>query len=213
MGAGDRQLGLADAVLQDFALVPADLARLLCLLVADCKGGEADGWEGELSAPCRHVRAGLDHRQHSRQLFLNVILAESLADVDEVRPDVLCADRSVVGLAESALLIWDQAWVALLQLLQHRFGEVGVLPAALSQARAASLELNVGRLSVAGEVSRLRTDCVSLRKPTESIRAFLFYLKRRECARKSSEASQVDLRHVSSEETYVNVKNVYLQNL
>ena len=196
MGAGDRQLGLADAVLQDFALVPADLARLLCLLVANCKGGEADGWEGELSAACRHVRAGLDHRQHSRQLFLNVVLAESLADVDEVRPDVLCADRSVVWLAESALLIWDQAWVALLQLLQHRLREVGVLPAALSQARAASLELNVGRLPVAREVSRLRTDCGNLWKRTESIRAFLFYLKRRECARKSSEASQVDLRQM-----------------
>ena len=52
---GDRQLGLADVLLQHLALLPAQLARPLCPLVAEGEGGVADGWDGELRTPGRHV--------------------------------------------------------------------------------------------------------------------------------------------------------------
>ena len=153
---GDRQLGLADPVLQDLTLVPADLTRFLCLLVTDGKGGETDGRESKLSAVAGHVRAGLDHRQHPGQLLLNVILAETLADVDEVGPDVLGADGSIVRLAEAALLVGNQARGPLLQLLQHRLGEMRVLPPSFAGTGTAALKLNVGWLAVAREGPRLK---------------------------------------------------------
>lgn len=152
VGSGDCQLGLAHPVLQDLALVPADLPWLLCLLVADGKGGEADGGQGKLGAVTGHVRARLDHRQHPGQLLLDVVLAESLADVDEVSPDVLGTDGAVVGLAEATLLVGDKTRVSLLQLLQHGFREVGVLPSSLAHhVRAATFKLDVGWLPVTRE--------------------------------------------------------------
>ena len=52
---GDRQLRLANILLQHLALFPAQLAWTLGPFVAEGKGGVADGGDGELSTACGHV--------------------------------------------------------------------------------------------------------------------------------------------------------------
>ena len=95
-----RVIGLTLVVRQDLALVAADLARLLGLLVADGEGGEADGGQRELGAVLGHLLAGGDGAEHALQLGLDVVVAEPLADVDVVAADVLRAHAAVVLLAE-----------------------------------------------------------------------------------------------------------------
>ena len=116
---GQGVLGLALVVGQDLALVPADLTGLLGLRVAQREGGETDGGQRELGALVGHLLGGRDDCEHALQLLLNVVVTESLTDVDVVVLDVLGAHLPRVLLAVPAVLVGDEAGVVLLQRLDH----------------------------------------------------------------------------------------------
>lgn len=79
VGAGDDVLGLAQVVLQDLALVLAQVARLVAArgAVAGGEGEVAEGRDGELGAAVGQVVGRADHgeggwgRQVTRQLLHN----------------------------------------------------------------------------------------------------------------------------------------------
>ena len=88
---GDCQLLPAYLVLQQFALFPAHLARLLRVAVAQGKCRQADGGKGEGGAPLAQVGRLGDDREGRLELLLDVGLGQALADVDVLATHVLGA--------------------------------------------------------------------------------------------------------------------------
>ena len=143
VGLGNGKLRLADILLEHLTRVSAELPLSLGHPVTEREGGVADGWDGELSTPGRHVRGGGDHGEGGCQLLLYIMLVHADKDVAVANHLATCCAH--IPLTLSSLLIRLKTGKVSMPWVGHKALTMSL---ARQHTGISALELNMGREAI-----------------------------------------------------------------